>query len=178
MLSYQIANPKDTAAIALLHAQSWQQNYKGILSEDYLNNKVKKERLEIWKKRFSNPPDNQHIITAKDGEKLCGFICLYCGDDPIYGTLLDNLHISKYWKRKGIGRNLMKLAVQWINQQSEEEGMYLWFFEENINAAQFYKKMGGKKIEVISYKLMDESGYTNAVRYYWENPITLIKNSD
>ena len=112
MITYQIAIPSDLENIAQLHAKSWQENNRGILADDYLDNKVQGERLEVWTKRFTYPSDNQHIITAKEKGALLGFTCLFGGKDSKYGTYLDNLHIGKKWHGKGIGQQLMVLAGQ------------------------------------------------------------------
>ena len=171
MITYQPAQSSDLTSIAYLHAQSWQQNNRGILDDHFLNNLVKDERLKIWTERFNHPKDNQHIITAKDDGKLCGFTCLFEGKGSKYGVYLDNLHIAKDYKGNGIGRQLMHLAGQWVAKHYPNQGLHLLVFVANTPAIGFYQKLGGREVEVVNYDLGDGTGRLGATaRYYWEQP--------
>lgn len=171
MITYQTALPSDLENIATLHAQSWQQNNRGILDDHFLDKLVHASRLKVWTERFANPINNQHIITAKDNGVLCGFTCLFDGKRSEYGVYLDSLHISKNWKRKGIGRQLMVLAGQWVAAQYPNQGMHLLVLAQNTPAIGFYERIGGKRVEVTSLDLGDETGRLgDTYRYYWANP--------
>ncbi|MEM1119231.1 MAG: GNAT family N-acetyltransferase [Bacteroidota bacterium] len=168
MLTYQAAISSDLHAIAQLHAQSWQQHYRGILSDHYLDHVVQEDRLKIWSERFDNPTDNQHIITAKENGQLIGFTCLFGGQDPTYGTYIDNLHVDKQHQGKRIGRRLLRLAGQWAHQHYPREGMHLLVFTANVAAIQFYEKVGGKRVGVQFYDLGDGTGRMGeTAKYYW-----------
>lgn len=175
MITYQIARNSDMLEIAQLHARSWQQNNRGIYTDDYLDNKVEGERVRVWTKRFQNPPNNQRIITAKSANQLCGFTCFYGGKDAKYGTYLDNIHIAKEWHGKGIGRQLMALAAEWSLKEYPNHGLYLFVFESNAPAIKFYEKLSGKSIDIYLFELGDGSGQKGrTVRYYWEKPELLL----
>ena len=171
MITYQIALPSDLKSIAQLHAQSWQQNNRGILADHYLDNLVQAERLKVWTERFANPINNQHIITAKDNGILCGFTCLFDGQGSKYGVYLDNLHVAKAYKGKKIGKQLMHLAGQWVAKNYPNQGMHLLVFIANTPAIGFYQRLGGQEVEVVDYDLGDGTGRLGATaRYYWEQP--------
>ncbi len=173
MIQYQTATTQHTRAIALLHAQSWQQNYRGIMADDYLDNKVEQERLAVWRSRLVHPAGNQCVIIAKENEMLCGFACTYLNEDPVYGSLLDNIHVSEHWKRQGIGRALMRISAKWIQQQNPLSSYYLWVLEENAAAIHFYEQLGGKKVEKMNHPMPD-GGIANAFRYFWKNLDALV----
>jgi len=176
MITYQPAIKSDLAVIAALHAQSWQQHNRGILDDDFLDNKVKTERLVVWTERFTNPTDNQYIITAKENKKLCGFTCLYGGKDPKHGTYLDNLHVDKSYHGKGIGRKLMALAGQCAHKHYPNQGLYLFVFAANTPAIGFYQQIGGVEIEIKPYDAGDGTGkLVDTALYYWQKP-ELITN--
>ncbi len=171
MITYQPAIKEDLKSIAQLHAQSWQQHNRGILDDDFLDNKVQAERLAVWTERFTNPSDNQHIITAKENGKLCGFTCLYGGKDPKYGTYLDNLHVDKSYHGKGIGKQLMILAGQWSHTNHPNQGIYLFVFAANTPAIGFYQRIGGVEMQTMPYDAGDGTGnVVDTVLYYWSNP--------
>lgn len=171
MITYKPAIKSDYTHIAALHAKSWQQNNKGILDDNFLENLVQQDRLTVWTERFQNPSKNQHIITAKDNQQLCGFTCLYGGKDPKYGSHLDNLHIAKEWHGKGIGKRLMQLAGQWAQQHYPNQGLYLFVFMANTPAIGFYERIGGERVDIRSYDLGDGTGRMGDVGvYYWKKP--------
>ena len=171
MITYQTAVKSDYINITALHIKSWQQNNRGILDDNFLENLVQQERLDVWTKRFKNPTDNQHIITAKNQQQLCGFTCLYGGKDPKYGTYLDNLHVAKEWQGKGVGKRLIQLAGQWTQQQYSNQGLHLFVFMANTTAIGFYERIGGQRKEIRSYDLGDGTGRMGDVGvYYWEKP--------
>ena len=87
------ASIDDYPGIAKLHANSWKLHYRGILSDDFLDNKVETERMNVWQDRFSSPAPNQRVSIAKEEDGIVGFACLFLDDDPIFGSLIDNLHV-------------------------------------------------------------------------------------
>ena len=173
MITYRSATNNDAEAIARLHAKSWQDNYRGILSNEYLDKKVVEERLEVWKKRFEDIASNQFCLLAEDDGILCGLACTYFHDDPLWGALLDNLHVLKAWKRRGLGAEMMALTAKEMIRLELNQPLYLWVFEENHAARKFYDRMGG----VITEKKETESpggGEAMILRYVWEDVAALL----
>ncbi len=145
MLNFRLANPSDLKNIARLHARSWQTAYKNVLSEDFLENEVERERLQYWKKKFdpAQRADNQWVLLAeKDGE-LLGFICVIGNENKDYGSLIDNLHVRPDTKGQGIGRQLLEKGLTHIRENFPDKGAYLWVFKNNQPAVNFYERAGG-----------------------------------
>ena len=167
MITYRIATSADAQAIGLLHAKSWQQHYKDVLSKAYLHEKVIQDRLEVWKVRLEKPANNQHTILAEIDKEICGFVCLLFQADPVWGTLLDNLHVAHDWKGKGIGASLLKAGYQWSLQQDATVPMHLWVYESNKAAIAFYERLGGRMAEKKMHQNPD-GGSAIALRYVWK----------
>src|SRR6476619_1266108 len=108
MITLRPARFSDYAAIAKLHAESWQRSYRGIFTDDFLDNHAEEERTKIWHDRLLHPLTNQVVTVAMQNENLVGFSCLYLYDDLPFGSLLDNLHVSMSFQNSGTGRKLMK----------------------------------------------------------------------
>jgi hypothetical protein len=53
------ASIDDTAAIAVLHAESWRIAYRGALQDEFLDGDVFADRETQWAQRLSAPPENQ-----------------------------------------------------------------------------------------------------------------------
>ncbi|MBD2754891.1 GNAT family N-acetyltransferase [Spirosoma validum] len=173
MITYREATSEDTEAIAQLHSLSWQQNYRGAFSDTFLDGPVIQNRREVWQKRINHPSSNQCIIVAESEGAICGFACAYANDNPVWGTLLDNLHVRKDLKGQGIGRVLIKLAAEWAYLKSPEAGFYLWVLVQNTNAQKFYDKMGGINQERASLENPDGS-FSDCYRYVWPDIKTLL----
>ena len=100
--SIRIAQLEDSVAIAAVHAASWRSSYRGILSDESLNEKLESERLSIWKRRLGFPKTNQYVTVAEQESQIVGFACAFGAEDELLGTMLDNLHVLPSQKGKGI----------------------------------------------------------------------------
>jgi GNAT superfamily N-acetyltransferase len=173
-MTYREATPNDIEKIAALHAQSWQLHYQGILKEEFLSQAVEENRLEVWRSRLQNPAENQYILLAEDAGVLCGFACVFADEDPVWGALLDNLHISAHRKGEGIGTMLLRLAAQWAVQRRPSTNFYLWVYEDNRNARKFYEGLGAVNQEMVSTE-NPGGGSANVCRYVWTDVKALIE---
>ena len=160
-ITYRPATPADADRIAALHARSWQETYRGIMLDGFLDDEVEAERLEEWRNRFAEQPPNRQIIVAEDGQQLVGFACVLTGSDPVYGALLDNLHVASSYKGRGVGRSLIKQAADWVQQREPTSPFYLWVYEQNHPARAFYDGLGAINQEAVR----GEHGIV--LRYVW-----------
>ena len=93
MIELKPAVAADFRAIAEVHAKSWKTAYRGILSDQYLDNEVDQDRLRYWLEKRDHPPANQQIVIAWSENEIAGFNCFYIDYDPEFGSLVDNLHV-------------------------------------------------------------------------------------
>jgi ribosomal protein S18 acetylase RimI-like enzyme len=167
------ADAADAAAIAALHAASWQAHYRGSLTERYLNGPILAERLEVWTDRLSHPRPNQQTRLAMVGSRLAGFVCWFVDDDPHYGTLIDNLHVAVAWKGRGIGRRLMRATGLALREDTPGRPAYLYVLEANTAAQGFYDRIGGCVAERTRHTEPDGSD-NPVLRYLWPTPDALV----
>jgi len=173
MIVLRAAQFSDYRAISKLHAESWRQNYRGIYSDHFLDNEVEQDRLNVWQQRLKSPSSNQYVTIATLDGAISGFACLYLNNDPIFGSLLDNLHVSPDQKRSGVGRLLMKECAKYICNNASSTKMYLWVFESNKNARNFYERLGGKNFETIT-KQNNDGTFSRSCRYIWDDVSMII----
>lgn len=168
MINYREATLQDAGNIARLHALSWQQHYRGILHDDFLDNQVRQNRQELWHSRLQNPTENQFVVVAEEDNTLYGFACVFAGADPVWGALLDNLHVLSIQKGQGIGMKLIKSAASWVYSKHKNQGLYLWVYTKNTKARGFYERMGGINQEEV---LTENPGGGQALicRYVWKD---------
>ncbi len=162
---YRLAKTDEAHKVALLHAKSWQSAYRGIMSDDYLNYEVVEERLYYWYKRFAKTSADDFFYVAEDESELKGFICIIGNEDPIWGSLIDNLHVLPDLKGKGIGKKLFDAGVEWVKNRYDASHFYLWVYEANHGARGFYDKLGGECVEKVQQQ---NDGITSTIlRYAW-----------
>jgi GNAT superfamily N-acetyltransferase len=101
-----------------------------------------------------------------------GFVCVFGDQDPVWGSLIDNLHVAPESHRSGVGRQLMQRAAQWLDQMYPELGVYLWAYEANVPARRFYERLGARHCETIN-KRDPGGGYALSYRYVWTGPKAL-----
>lgn len=173
-MEFRPASVADVAAIARLHAASWQTAYRGILSDAFLDGPVLDDRLAVWHSRLSAAPHaRQFVLLAEQGGELVGFVCVFLDADPKWGAFLDNLHVRPDRQGQGLGRRLMAEAAGWVRQEQPAMGLYLLVFEKNTRARAFYEQIGGQKVEELSYHTVDGTELL-IVRYAWDDLDRLI----
>lgn len=172
MIEHRPAMPSDAVAIANLHAQSWRENYRGSFHDAFLDGDLPGERLRVWRERLDHPPANQLVQLALEGTILAGFVCAYGAHDPRWGSLIDNLHVARRFKRNGIGSALMRHAGAWLDPRYPELAVHLLVLEANASARRFYERIGGENAGVST---METHGgaMLRSCRYVWARPALL-----
>src|SRR4051812_25010426 len=111
-MDFRDATDADIKAIAALHADSWRRHYRGSYSDVFLDGDLEAERLAVWTERFTHHGDGQYTVVADNGGTIVGFSHTIFDDDPVWGALLDNLHVVFGLKRSGIGTTLMAKTAE------------------------------------------------------------------
>lgn len=134
------ATDHDLAAIAALQAASWQDSYRGMLSESYLKSRVLADLQRHWLAVTLRHEDV--VLIAEDAGGPVGFIAVWCDPDPY----IDNLHVLPSQRSKGTGRLLMQAAARQL-QNLGHSTAYLWVLEGNQGALRFYEGLGGRQTD-------------------------------
>jgi GNAT superfamily N-acetyltransferase len=90
---------------------------------------------------------------VKQESPIVGFACAFGGEDELFGTMLDNLHVLQSQKGKGIGRKLVR--------------------EQNVPARHFYERLGGVVVGEANWTAPDGTA-VKEIRYAWKNIAELI----
>lgn len=168
MIELRPATLYDYTPIAKIHTESWQKNYRNILSDRFLNEEVEEERLQFWQRKLSSIMESQYVTVATDNENIVGFSCLLLDFDALHGTLLDNLHVLQQFQKTGIGKQLMKNCARLILEKAKDRKMYLWVYEANENARKVYEHLCGSCLHIVSKSNVDGTE-ANACRYVWKD---------
>ena len=118
-----------------VHCTSWQEAYRGIVCDRYLDTMT----VEATTARARKFPEN--TLVAKDKDKVVGF--------AVYGPSRDEdlknagevvaIYVLKEYYNKKIGYRLMNEA---ISRLSEYNTIFVWVLEKNERAIRFYHRYG------------------------------------
>jgi ribosomal protein S18 acetylase RimI-like enzyme len=137
-----------------------------MMRDDFLDGDVAQDRLSVWGARLNAPAPNQRVIVAEDGGAIQGFVCVYGGEDPRWGSFIDNLHVRHDVQARGVGRQLMREAALWAEANYPGRGLYLWVMQKNENAQRFYERLGGSNVGAQVNENV-ERGPAHVFRYAW-----------
>jgi len=137
----------DSDVIADLHAQSWRTSYRGIILDSYLDGPIFEDFLNIWRDRLLNPAPEHLGLLALSGTSVVGFTFASIGRDDRWGTKINSLHVAPGCRGKGVGTRLLAALTDSLLSRKYEAGIYLWTFEANHPARQYYERLGAKAME-------------------------------
>ncbi len=154
----------DANEVAEIHVKSWQQSYRSIIDEHYLENISFNDRLELRSKILQSNDSNQiHLVAVYDG-KIIGF----CDSGPAsdnnanYRGEIYAIYLLEEFKKMGIGQQLLQVAHEFLAQKKLLPYV-AWVLKANHSACAFYQKKGGivfgEKIEEIGGKSCAKVAY-------------------
>lgn len=150
MIQIRPALPKDASGIALVHIQSWQTSYRGIISDEVLDNQSIPRRQGYWTQVLSSEgmTDLLDIFVAENEQgEIVGFASAGKSRQenlPFEGELYA-IYLLESVKRQGIGEKLFRALTEKLSS-ADYSSIMLWVLAENYPGRRFYEKMGGRVI--------------------------------
>ncbi len=134
----------DVEAIAVLHLASWRSAYRGIVSDQFLNELTIESRLTRWELALS-PSDATHTETtvAARGDTIlgvCSFGPMRRPDSSVTGEVYA-LHVEPALRRHGIGKLLLDDSLTRLASRGFTSAV-LWVLRDNASARRFYEAQG------------------------------------
>jgi GNAT superfamily N-acetyltransferase len=158
----------DAPAIARIHVQSWQETYRGLVPDDYLNRLTVTDRERGHERQLAYEDGTATFLaldpTPSGGAIPVGFA--YCGrargaPGPGWGEIFA-LYLLDRAKGRGHGRDLMAASSDWFAERGGLPFM-LWALTANFRATGFYRHLGGEpyadRLERFSGAVLPESAF-------------------
>lgn len=168
------ANESDAAGIAKVQVDTWQSTYRGIVPDDYLSSLTYENKEDYWEK-FIAAKKNQSVLIAETQEKqIVGFAAAGQNVDveKHFTGELHTLYLLENWQRRGIGKLLLRAAVQSLLRR-QLTSMIVWVLGDNPFRA-FYESLGG---EYVSKRYIVIGGASLLdIAYGWRDLQLLIDN--
>jgi GNAT superfamily N-acetyltransferase len=167
MTSVNIRDAKlsEAAAIATLHATSWMSAYRGLLSDEYLDNNLEGERKKYWLEKMPTIKENGFVLVAEHGGELVGFVAVLDQPDAGFDALVDNLHVRPDLKGKGIGGELLRAVAERL-LSTHRNSFYLFVLQGNTSAENFYLAKGGTPLDIHTHEFGGK--VVKATRFAWQ----------
>lgn len=155
------AQLEDAEGIAKVHVDSWQSTYRGIISQDYLDNRTYLQFTEFWKQDLTRIKSKEHLFVVLNlDHQVIGFSCggpnrdkSFSYDGEIYA-----IYLLEAYQKQGLGKRLFENSCQQLSLDGFT-GLLLWVLEANPSLG-FYKHMGGQvvgdKMETIGEQNLKE----------------------
>ncbi|GAA2178839.1 GNAT family N-acetyltransferase [Brooklawnia cerclae] len=134
------ARPDDAKALGRLHAQGWQQGYRGLLPDSYLDALDEAAAVRTWRDRLTEPHGLRVLVAQDEAGTALGFTSIGPCFDP--DAAPGELEIWDMWvdaghHRNGIGGALLVRALALAPAEAE---VVVWVLADNVRALAFYKR--------------------------------------
>lgn len=172
MIEYRRSKFEDVEGIIHVNIETWKTTYHGIISAETLESldsnkqaRIDKFKEEFGKRSVGNKPIEQYV--ALEDNKVVGFVNYGCNRDidNVKGEGIAEIYaiyVLKGYQKKGIGKELVRLAVRDLANDPSYKKLVIWTLKDNPSRG-FYERIGGiktfdKKI-LIGDQSLDEVGY-------------------
>jgi ribosomal protein S18 acetylase RimI-like enzyme len=143
--SVRRADPADARAIAEVSVAGWQEAYRGMLPDGFLDSLRVDSRERGWHEMLTrDEPGRTPAWVAEEEGRVAGFVS--CGpprdeDVPLPGAEIYAIYVRPELWRGGIGRALLDTATAHLRATGART-LVLWVLEANERARAFYEAMG------------------------------------
>jgi len=127
----------------------------------------------VWTERMATNDGSTCTIVADDGGEVVGFAHTVFDDDPTWGSLVDNLHVTHDLKGQGVGTLLLSETAKVVTERDPNGTLFLWVLEANVSGQAFYAARRGAQVE---HTIIDSArgGRIPSIRIAWADPSVLI----
>lgn len=142
-ISIRPATVDDARAIGAVHVASWRNAYRGIVSDEVLNQLSVRRRASHWRQRLSDESANEVTYVALDDEnELIGFASggRERDSDREFSGELFAIYLLQETQRQGIGRKLAFAVLEEIHNAGHNN-ILVWVLATNP-ARKFFEQIG------------------------------------
>lgn len=142
MYIIRLAKEGDCDKLSVLKHQVWNETYRGIYSDEKIDNYDYKKNIDKFLGIVNNP--NIELYVVEDNGVLVGYMDygMPYRSYKDYEQEIGLLYLLKEYQNKGIGKELFNIAFNKIKENGYKE-FFISCNKYNINAQYFYKRMGG-----------------------------------
>lgn len=137
----RMARAEDAAELGRLHTQGWQQGYRGLLPDHYLDSLDETEARDRWARTLAAPQGLRIVVAEHDSaDGLLGF----CSTGPCFDpdVTAGEWEVWDAWvdagaRGLGIGSELLRAV---LGLAPAHVDVVVWVLANNIRGLRFYKR--------------------------------------
>ena len=143
LYSVRPASPADCPGIARVQVESYRSAYQGFFPPAYLEQFSCAEQAADWAAWLEKFPQDLLLVAVDPDGQVLGYVLARAGRElyPGYDSEVMAIHVLPPMKGAGIGRRLLKAAVQALMGQGCASSM-LWTLQGNP-IREWYERLGG-----------------------------------
>lgn len=162
MIKIRKLKESDLRAVATIHVECWQEAYKGLLPQKYLDSLDVPSRQKRWENGIKANADVIRLV-AVEKSQILGFIVGLENRStdlvPEANSEIWALYVDHRAWGKGAGKALMAEFLKLVAAP-----VLVWVLETNDRGRKFYEAMGGKLLSVKNDFVLEgqkfpEAGY-------------------
>ncbi|QFY42732.1 GNAT family N-acetyltransferase [Candidatus Methylospira mobilis] len=141
-MNIRTAALSDARAIAQVHVYSWQQAYRGLVPDSFLDRLSIDKREVAWQKSIAR--GTPELWVAELGQEIVGWVAFGPSrdeDTPPFTEEVEAIYVLPTHWANGIGRALWLVARRRLID-SKFTAVTLWVLAENERAIRFYRAAG------------------------------------
>ncbi len=159
------AKLEDAKEIAKVHVSSWQTSYKGMMSDEFLQNLSVEKRTDLWINNLQR--DENIVIVAIVNDKMIGFVCgsqVKEGEYPSYDGDVTAIYFYEEYQGKGYGKELLQTLFEKFKMKGYRNAIVKVLADNK--SRYFYEHSGAKYIDQCDIQI---AGGQAALRTYaWD----------
>ena len=146
---------KDCKDIAHIVTVVWNETYKGIVPDEFLNNLYTNEEQRAIDLFNNFDEENNHQFVLEVDNKVVGFVNVGITDDTSYSKCgeIYSLYIINGYKGYGYGKKLIKVGINELREIGCNK-MLIGCLQGNPSN-EFYKHIGGKFIKTRVFQKLN-----------------------
>jgi GNAT superfamily N-acetyltransferase len=154
------ATAADAPTLARIYVDSWNQGFQSLMP----SRECTSDLVRRWEIDLSAPFPKRWWAAELDGV-VAGFAGIGPSRDPVDPSLgeLDTIAVDPAYWRHGVGRALMKVALQFLKSDGYREGV-LWTLANYERGQRFYEAMGWELTDA-----MRDHGRQVQYQYVWKS---------
>lgn len=154
------ARPEDAVPLATVHVSSWQEAYRGLIDQAFLDSLDVAGRTESWDRIIRQ--HRARVLVAEDDDGVIGFCTVGQSSDEGWGEVFSIYLSPSHWRR-GVGSRLLASGERALAEAGEERAL-LWVLDTNRRARAFYERQAWMLAKPIRIERFGEHDVTE-VRY-------------
>ena len=143
MATVRQARLADADALGHVHVRAWQEAYRGVMPDDFLDGLDPAQRAQMWRDRLRAPEPGIEVLVAIEGGAVVGFAVIgpLRGGSPESTGELQAINLAPATWRRGIGSRLLTAAQERLAELGYDRAL-LWVAVDNERARRFYEQHG------------------------------------